>query len=91
MGASLTVCAAEACHEGSAAGVGEEELSGRRKVHLAAIVDIHEPVPSVHRTDQRLARLRDLLYRAMAVPNVAAVSKEYLYKGLVGVLRVFYA
>jgi len=35
MGASLTVCAAEACHEGSAAGVGEEELSGRRKVHLA--------------------------------------------------------
>ena len=35
MGASLTVCVAEACHEGSAAGVREEELSGRRKVHLA--------------------------------------------------------
>ena len=41
MGASLTVCVAEACQEGSAAGVREEELSGRRKVHLAQKVSFH--------------------------------------------------
>jgi len=35
MGGSLTDCVAEACHEGCAADVREEELSGRRKVQRA--------------------------------------------------------
>lgn len=48
----------------------------RREVHHAPAVDLQHDLPLVGVADQRLARIRHLLYLALALSDVAALSEK---------------
>ena len=45
-------------------------------------VDLQQFLPFMGVTDQRIARLCHHIYSVLALPDVAALPKEYLHQGL---------
>ena len=70
-----------------------DDLSNPRCVHvrgtrhIAPTLDRRQHLSRRISADQRIARFRDQLYPFLAVPDVAALSKGNLHKGLNGTVK----